>query len=195
MKRESLAPVAVVAVTVLFGLVCFLVWATRGRNVWLVRRKLAVGATLLGLTWAAAGCGDGPGGTTCYVPASTDLIVLDGLAGDEIVIGPEGPRTVDGRIIDRLGSVYSFLVADAAMPDSVRQRGDIAAADGSFDEAEEAFTIQIAADLPAGDYRLSFYRVSAAEATPGSEIWWYLLRILAPATSGQAAPASRAAGR
>ncbi len=189
MKRETWAPAAVVALTILFGLVSFLVWSTRGRNAWLLRRKLAVGAVLLGLTWTAAGCGDGPS-TLCYAPAPPDSVEIDGAAGSEITLAADGPRSVTGEVVRRLSDSFSFLITDEA--DSVRQREDIAAADGAFDSPQEAFAITIAPEIPPGDYRLSFHPVPAAEAVPMGAVEVLTLHLQAPA--GAAAPeASRAA--
>lgn len=155
-RKEFWVPLAVLGLTVLFAAVSLGVRATRGRSHWLIRRKLAVGAALLSLTWAASGCSDdGGGGVTCYVPAPPDNSFY--FAGDHyndqgLVLDLAEGTVLTGTIEHRTDELYSFVVVDSEQTQV--HAGSIVPADGAYDEYTEAFQADLGPDLAAGQYEL-----------------------------------------
>jgi hypothetical protein len=163
MKRELLAILAIGGVGVAFATISALVWTTRGRNSRLIRRKLALGATLLTLTGSAAGCGKER--VTCYAPPPPNQIELTG--GSLVEVDLQGDRVVHGEITACSGQDFSFQIADASNVE--QQRGPLVPTDGAFDESIEAFTLEVSADLMPGDYRLAFFALDAEEIGDGAD--------------------------
>ncbi len=180
-RRELWIPLAAAVLTAAFLLVSWLVRLSRG-NPWLLRRKLRLGAVLLGLTWAAAGCeGDGiTGGGTCYAPLPpSDEVEFDARFYDgrgwvlDLAQGSEMTGTLDYRT----SAAYAFqLVATGG---SEIQRGDLAASDGAFDESSEAFRLVLdPAGLPA-EALLRIYKRPADAIDAASKIFEQPLTIKA----------------
>ncbi|MHB8079594.1 MAG: hypothetical protein ACYDIE_10110 [Candidatus Krumholzibacteriia bacterium] len=164
-RREFWIPLAVLALTVAFALVSWLVRLSRG-NAWLIRRKLRLGALLLGLTWSAAGCdgADGGGIVTCYLPAPVDDVSFDAPFQDAtgLVLDLAQGSEMTGALVGRTSSAYAFQVMAG---DAEIQRGDLVATDGVFDEEAETFRVVLApAGLPAEGI-LRLYR-GPADAVP-----------------------------
>jgi len=169
-RKEFWVPLAVVGLTALFAVVSLLVRATRG-NPWFIRRKLAVGATLLTLTWAASGCsgddGPGGGGVTCYVPVPPNQFTFDAelFADGRLVVDLDEDAVIEGHVRDRSGEAFAFLLND---PDGEVARGSVAAVDGAFDENTEAISLDLGASLTPGDYEILFYVGAPETITPES---------------------------
>lgn len=158
-RREHWIPVAIAGLTAAFLLASWLVRLSRGHP-WLIRRKLRLGALLLGLTWSATGCDHG-GTTTCYVPARQDDVSFDDpFYGDsglrlDLAAGSE----MSGWIYGRTSPAYAFQLAEESGAEL--QRGPLAATDGAFDESTEAFRLALdPSGLPAAAV-LRLYRGQA----------------------------------
>ena len=139
-RREHWVPLAVVGLTAAFLLASWLVRLSRGHP-WLIRRKLRLGALLLGLTWSAAGCDQG--GTTCYAPVFLDDVLFDDpfLGESGLVLDLAAGSEMSGWINGRTSPAYAFQLAEEG--GSELQRGDLAATDGAFDESAEAFRLTL----------------------------------------------------
>jgi hypothetical protein len=167
-RRDLWIPLAVVSLTVAFVFVSFLVRLCRGHP-WLIRRKLRLGAVLLGLTWAAAGCdesgpgGAGGGGVTCYMPAPTDDIMIDDRfrtdSGYVLDLNVEHVLTGEVRYRTTVSYAFQLLLNEH----TVFLRGNLVAADGAFDESTEAFLMDLGTELPPTSYELRIYAGSVEE--------------------------------
>lgn len=153
-RRELWVPLAVVAITLAFVAVSALVRATGG-NPWLIRRKLRIGAVLLGLTWSAGGCDKITG--TCYDPIPGEHLEIDApfqvdsgyrldLAAGHVLTGTVAFRTSDS---------FAFQLSDADGAEV--RRGALTATDGAFDASVEAVSLDVGADLAPGEYELRCY--------------------------------------
>jgi hypothetical protein len=172
-------PLAAAAVALLFALICVLVRVSRGHP-WLVRRKLAVGALLLSLTWTAAGCKDGS--VTCYAPAPPDVIEFDAMFLDDggLVVNLANGTRLTGIVSNRTASSFAFLLADTAEVEI--GRGAITPADGAFDENNEDFVLEIGDAVDPGNYLLEIYAADSDGIVPGE------YRYRTPLTVVDAAP-------
>lgn len=176
-RRELWIPIAVIGLTLAFTLVSWLVRLSGGHP-WLIRRKLRLGAVLLGLTWSAAGC-NGPGSVTCYLPALEDDVHFDApfVSSAGLTLDLAAGSELTGEIFGPTSDVYAFQLL--AADDTEVRRGDLVATDGAFDESEEAFRIVLdPAGLPAtGTLRL--YRGAAAVIQPGELMTQLPLTVIA----------------
>lgn len=166
MRREHWIPLAVLGLTLAFVLVSWLVRLSRGHP-WLIRRKLRLGALLLGLTGAAAGCGEG-GTATCYLPAPVDEIYFDSQfrGQDGLVLDLGQGSELSGDLNGRSDSAYSYQIL---VDGTEARRGAVVAADGAFDAVTELFRIPLTpAGLPAAG-TLRVYR-GAADAIADSRL-------------------------
>ncbi|MFO7652996.1 MAG: hypothetical protein R6X25_04150 [Candidatus Krumholzibacteriia bacterium] len=166
-------PLAIIVLAVVFALVCLLVRLSRGHP-WFVRRKLAVGALLLSLTWSTSGCDDRPD-ATCYAPQPPEMQTFE---FDEQFL-PAGTLQLDvgagtqltGEVVDRDFDAFAFRLLSAGEQEVTR--GALIAADGAFDENTEPFVLDLGADVAPGEYKLEIYPGSPDVIEPGA----YLLRV------------------
>lgn len=156
-RRETWIPLAVVSLTIAFVLVSGLVRLSAG-NPWLIRRKLRLGALLLGLGWSAAGCdGNGPGSVTCYAPVLTDEFQVDDSFWTEqgYVLDLSAGHVLTGEILMRTASSYAFEVR--AGGETVVLTGELAATDGAFDESREPFQLDLGTEISPESYEVLVY--------------------------------------
>ena len=135
-----------------FVLISGLVVLSR-RHPYFVKKKLQLGALLISLSAAPFACNR----VACYSPAPTNVFEVE-QADDqdgEILLSRAASDTITGSIIRRVGEAFSYAILDSS--EKVEQSGDISAADGAFDEPDEAFTIAVDPQVPSGRYDLRFY--------------------------------------
>jgi len=160
MKNQYLA---LTGLFVAFGALCFLLWLTRGRNAWLLRHKLKVGAMILSLSsLAISGC-KSPTEVTCYVPAPQDEFIMNGPFNEQqslLLLLSEGHR-LSGSLRGSTLEAYSYTLVDMMFVEV--GRGALHAVDGAFDENEEPFFLDLDESIPAGFYELRFHVESLDE--------------------------------
>jgi hypothetical protein len=167
LKRHVVIPVLIAFVAAGFIAVSILVFFTRGRPS-LIRKKLKIGATLIYLTGLVS-CDLIDGGTpTCYVPLpppNVFHVVEPNPTRDHIDIDLSDSNIIRGIIERREGDEFSYRIVDGDSEE--RQRDDITALDGAFDEYTEDFEVPIKEDLETGSYFIHFFDVAAAEQVTG----------------------------
>jgi hypothetical protein len=153
MDNKYFLPIIVAGLTIVFVVVSIMVFVS-GKNAYFIKKKLRVGALLITLTGAAAGCGENI--VTCYDPIPSNLFHIDrSNQTNEITINPAVADTLSGRIENRNGEKFSFAVL--GQKDTVIQKDNIKAIDGAFDESLEEFRITIGKNIPSGSYNLRLY--------------------------------------
>jgi hypothetical protein len=169
LKRHVAIPVAIAFVAAAFIIVSSLVFFSRGRSS-LIRRKLRIGAALIYLTGLVS-CDlfGGDGLPTCYVPLPPPNefhIVEPSPSKNGIDVDLAMSNILRGVIERREGVDFSFRIEDDSAHE--RQRDDIAALDGAFDEYMENFEVSLREDLATGSYRIYFFDATAADQSSGS---------------------------
>jgi hypothetical protein len=164
LKRHVAIPVAITFVATAFIVISILVYFSRGRST-LIRRKLKLGAILIYLTGLVS-CDllDGGGTPTCYVPLPPPNefhIVEPGPNRNGIDVDLALSNVLLGVIERREGSEFSFRIEDEDRDE--RQRDDIAALDGTFDEYTEDFEVSIRENLATGSYTIHFFDAGAED--------------------------------
>ncbi len=164
LKRHVFIPVVITFVATAFIVISFLVFFTRGKPS-LIGKKLTIGAFLIYLTGLVS-CDliDGKKTPTCYVPLPPPNefhVVEPSPDKNGINIDLTSGNLVRGVIERREGEAFSYRIDDEVALE--RQRDDLAAADGAFDEYAEDFEVMIREDLPTGMYWIHFFDVDSAD--------------------------------
>lgn len=84
MKKELYLPTIIVALTLVFGIICLMVYLSDGNAYW-IKKKLKIGALLLTFTWFANSCEKGPFENTCYLPPMPDNSIWIKNSSDSLV--------------------------------------------------------------------------------------------------------------
>ena len=155
LKKELFIPLILAGLSLIFFIVCFLVFITRGNNSYFIKKKLKVGAMILALTAIVYPESYSYAQTIkCYVKPPSNVFFLD-QNKTEINIDLSKSNILAGKINFRKGTVFSYKVTDEK--DNVKQVDNIKALDDKFDEFEEAFQIKVSDYLPSGKYYIYFY--------------------------------------
>ena len=173
LKRHVFIPVVIFFVAAAFISISLLVYFSGGRSS-LIRKKLGIGAVLIYLTGLVS-CDLLDGGKptpTCYVPLPppNEFHIVEPSPGkDGIDLDLSEDNLLSGVIEGREGTEFSFRIEDGNAIE--RQRDDLAALDGAFDEYTEDFEVIVRDDLATGVYFIHFFDASAetqpADGTPG----------------------------
>lgn len=173
--RDPWRPILAVSLATAFLIVSWLVVLMRGHP-WLIKRKLKLGALLLGINGAVAGCDRG-GFVTCYAPAPYDWVHFDTpfATATGLLLDLSQGNALTGSLSNPSRSSYSFQLI---FEDEESQRGEIVAADGAFDEGSEDFFLSFATDNlpPKGILRL--HRCAAADIGPHTPIDEFRLTVV-----------------
>ncbi|MBM4119160.1 hypothetical protein FJ251_15775 [bacterium] len=174
-RKEIALPIAAVGLAAAFLIISGLVRLTRGHP-WLIRRKLRIGALLLGVNGAAAGCDRG-GGVTCYEPMPQNRIDFDAPfeTPSGLVLDLAAGSVLTGEILAPTGSAFSFQLT---FEETELQRGDLVPLDGAFDESSEAFSLTLDPDHLSARGMLRLYRSAAVDLEPRLMIEQYELTVL-----------------
>lgn len=150
---------------VAFATVSLLVILT-GRHPYFVAKKLRLGALILSLSGASAGCF----ATSCYVQAPPNNFTIDHphLSNDSITISKTSSDTISGKITLRDGNTFSYAIFDSS--GTLIVKDNIFPIDGSFDEDSEEFNIIPPPSIMPGIYELRFY--SAPEDSIQNTDWY-----------------------
>jgi hypothetical protein len=136
-----------------FGVISFLVFLTK-RHPYFVSKKLRIGALILSLSGVTAGCAQI---VSCYLPAPSNIFYVDqsDTSNNEITINRTTTDTITGKIENRSGTAFSYMIIDSV--NATVLKNDLTPADGVFDEAIEEFKIGLGHSLTPGNYNLRFY--------------------------------------
>lgn len=171
LKRHIFIPVVIAFVAAAFIAISFLVFFTGGKPS-LIRKKLGIGAFLIYLTGLVS-CDlidTRKSPPTCYVPLPppNEFHIVEpnpGKSGIDIDIASS--NIMKGVIERREGEKFSYRIEDESALE--RQRDDIAALDGAFDEYAEDFELMVRGDLTTGKYWIHFFDVESTDQPLGCE--------------------------
>lgn len=150
-KKELIIPISIIGLSITFAVITALLFFTKG-NKSLIKRKLKIGAVLLGLTAVVNSCGPLP--VTCYDPIDPNNFSLSGeiYQNGKYVIDLSQSTIIPGKIHFREGYDFSFRITDSVKTE--KQRNDIFALDGAYNEDTEDFEIPIDTNIAGGNYKL-----------------------------------------
>ena len=180
MKRELSTLLPLLLLGAAFLVVSALVFFSRG-NPKLVRRKLQIGAMMLGINAVAAGC---PPRITCYEPMPIEEMCLIDESevcrahGSTISVMTDETSRLRGRIMWRESTDLSYRVVDEQ--ENVLLRGKIEAVESRTGQSMELFEIAIdGSRLSPGPHQVELFAESldAAEQAASSPLSTYGLLV------------------
>ncbi len=155
MNNKFYAPISIVGLFIIFGIVSFLVIITKRHPFW-IHKKLKIGALLIYLTSASVGCPI----VSCYaqVVDYENIIDIDQQASENTIITDLAVSdTISGNISYRISEKFSFAIIDSL--NTPIQTENLQAVDGSFDEDSEEFKFELSNKIVPGSYTLNFYNI------------------------------------
>ena len=152
MNRKIIAGISLGLLFTAFVVVSIIVVITK-RHPYFVSKKLRLGALIISLSGISAGCIT----NTCYVSQQYNMFRIDQADTQNglIVINKSVSDSITGRIFERRGNTFSYIVADSS--DSIIIRENLAPEDGAFDENTEEIIIRFGNTIMPGNYELRFY--------------------------------------
>jgi len=170
MKKHLLIPVSLIVLSLLFLFFSFLVYISRNKAS-LIKKKLRIGALLLGMTGLSLSSCSTPPMRTCYKPAY-DLMFAIHTKSTSLqqrkVIKLMLPRqhTIKGQIRD-IYTQFSFCLHQG---NKIISKGNLLKAQRKMQHNRPIdFMITLDKNTPTGSYSLSFY-ISAAEKITSENI-------------------------
>lgn len=152
-QKDIFAPLAIVSLSVLFAVICFAVFITKGKSSFWISKKFKIGALLLTFSSVSTSCFF----SNCYVPETASFeLNSENFIDNSYVINLKENDTLTGTVYqdvnDKYELTYSFSIADSLSNNF--QEGNVYAYDGNFDESIDEFFLIINDTLPSGKYNL-----------------------------------------
>jgi hypothetical protein len=173
-KKELITPIAIISLSIIFALVSFAVYLTKGNSAFWISKKFKIGALLLTFTSIMA-CRPP---VTCYEPIPQDWITLDSINWEtsEVLLDSSENEIITGKISSITDSVYSYSFADSLGNEIFKE--NLQAIDGKFDEDEEEFTVPLGNSLFPGKYMIYFYNSVKEEQSDTVMLNYFNIRII-----------------
>jgi hypothetical protein len=152
MDKKIIAAISLGLLFTAFGIISLLVIVTK-RHPYFVGKKLRLGALIISLTGMSAGCPI----VQCYSPVQYNIFRIDQADTQNglIVIKKSVSDSITGKIYERHGNTFSYIVADSS--DSIIIKENLAPEDGAFDENTEEIIVRFGNTIMPGNYELRFY--------------------------------------
>ena len=156
MKKAVYIPLAVVILSAAFLIISLMVIFSRNKTPW-IKRKLRLGALLLGLTsLSATACKTDV--RMCYAQVQTDnLTMMKGNKSDystTINLKAGKKHTLIYKVTTRYCKAYSFCITKGK---EIIHRGEMNPVDGKLDARSEILNLILPASIPAGSYKLKLF--------------------------------------
>ncbi|HNW50878.1 MAG TPA: hypothetical protein PKH79_07345 [Prolixibacteraceae bacterium] len=184
LKKISI-PALLVILSGAFLLVSFMLYLHKGKSAKWVARKMRIGGLILSLTTILNACDpaqtaaliDNNPPWTCYLVGAPqekqNVFYLKNTSDSIILLNRHNRYTIEGEIRKRTAETYSYAIYDFL--DSIAQKDNIKAKDGSFDEKTEPFEIKVDNSLK-GKYLIRFYPADK-DSQPGWSDQYFNLKI------------------
>lgn len=149
-----------------FLIVSLGVYVTKGKNAYLLAKKLRIGAFLITLSFSLGlvGCEKGePPPPMCYDPVSTFIEFEEDTDSDyNLDVSLSETKILSGTVNFGLGSPLKYKITQTDEDNTVIEydSGVLEADDGEFDSSQEEFTITLNPHLEPGQYNLDICEFS-----------------------------------
>jgi hypothetical protein len=157
-KKETLIPFAFMALSLLFIIVCAMVYLSGGKSNKWITRKMRIGGLLLTMTTFSC---NGSRHVKCYDAVPLNFMSLKNTGENAIEINIDTNNVMLGTISGRHGSNFSFSIIDKS--GKAIQKDFVLPVDSGFDAAYEDFKFAIDKKISEGQYELKFYASSPVE--------------------------------
>ncbi|MBN1798431.1 MAG: hypothetical protein JW822_07630 [Spirochaetales bacterium] len=176
-KKYMIIPVILAVLGAAFAVVCFLVYISRGKYIF-IRQKLKIGALILSLTAFSCSCQSNQDDIVlCYkATAPTPRITFSNELNQnqELIVDPLVNRAITGTIQedDQSYPAYSFRIVDAK--GTVLQKDELTVTETSGKQPRElCFEIAIDQDIPLGAYTLRLYYADLKNQEKNPDSYFY----------------------
>lgn len=158
--KKWIAPFALAGLFTAFAVVCLLLAFKKGKREKWIARKMKLGAMIIAISGIAAGCTP-ESVINCYDPVAENIFSFDKTdSADYRVIIANFPAdtVVTGKIYSRTYNEYTFEILKADSQ-SV-QKGNLIPTDGSFNDSDESFKINLNTQIDTGKYFLNIFAIT-----------------------------------
>lgn len=157
-KKETLIPFAFMALSLLFIIVCAMVYFSGGKSKKWIARKIRIGGLLLTMTVVSC---NGGRQVKCYDTALSNYMSINNKGEDAIEINIDTNNVLVGTISGRHGDNFSFSIIDKS--GKLIQRDFVLPVDSGFNTTYEDFKLAIDKKISEGQYQLKLYASSPKE--------------------------------
>lgn len=160
MKNNAYIYICLIGLFTAFGVISMLVYFTKANNKYLLKKKLALGAVIIGLTAVTNGCAPL---VTCYdVALSPVVICTDSVNNDGMIILHQGDQTINFDCQYLYYQDVSFKISN--------DTNDIFSGDcvKTVTDSSTTLLINTPRDLNVGNYKLKLYYLRAIELDENS---------------------------
>lgn len=165
-KKDLILPLLIILGSILFAVICAIVFVTGGQSKKWIARKLKIGAFLLTLNAAMPGSAQEIE-ISCYDIAESDLLILKNNK-TELIFNKSEPLSIEAFIDYRISTEYTYWINDEK--NNVLKQGTIQAFDGSFDKWKEEIKVEIENEFETGTYFFAFFNIPITEQKEGLAI-------------------------
>lgn len=165
MKNQNLSFIAIIGLSVVFGIVSLALFLSKGKNKYFLKKKLAIGATIIALTTMANSCRPV---VTCYaVAAEPELEVQDSVNNMQQIILKGSDNQID---FDCYGMYYENLSFKLLENSNIVELGDCQMIEDSSG-ITTGVRIVLNPDTENGSYTLNLYSVKSTDLNEDSYIY------------------------
>lgn len=156
-KNEYLVPVGIVLLSIVFSVVCFMVFISKGKSAYWISRKMRVGGLLLTLTALMNlnhSCDRDKKNApmvNCY-----DVMPEMYISLEKDTVYMNNSNLITGSVYGYSDNTFSYNITDTSSTISL-QKGLLVAKDGQFNGDTEAFEIALDSSLKTGRYVMKVF--------------------------------------
>ena len=170
MKKELYIPIIVIALTIVFAAVSLMVYLSNGKHYW-IKKKLKIGAILLGLTFYANSC-DVPPEVTCYDPAMPNNYLMLDQYGDTLTYS-----IADTMRIEIANTTYPYFSYELLNDTQDIIKSDILENRDTLTTNNYASSIIFNEEFTPGTYKISFYGELSEQIQKTEILGTYIIRV------------------
>ena len=165
MKNQNLSFIALIGLSVVFGIVSFALFLSKGKNKYFLKKKLAIGAAIITLTSMATSCRPV---VTCYaVAAEPELEVQDSVNDMQHIVLQGSDNQID---FDSYGMYYENLSFKLLENSNTVELGDCQMIQDSTSQTT-GVRIALNPETENGLYTLNLYSVKSTNLNEDSYIY------------------------
>ncbi|MFH1052366.1 MAG: hypothetical protein V1779_15705 [bacterium] len=152
MKKELYIPLIIVALTLMFGIICLMVYLSDGNAYW-IKKKLKIGALLLTITWFVNSCEKSPTiEVTCYDPMPPKNTIWINNSNDTLIYSVKDTMFI--HIINPSFPFYSFDITDSSLKSI---KSDILKKQNDTTSYDKFYILILTNDFEIGKYIINFF--------------------------------------
>jgi hypothetical protein len=167
MKKELFLPLIIFALTLVFAVICLMVYLSKGNAYW-IKRKLKIGALLLTFTWITNSCEKVPPVVECYMMPPKENTIWINSTSDSMKFNLSDTMFV--QIQNATYPFFSFDILDESL--NSKKSGILQKYDDSLNYGNMYFIV-FQPELDLGKYQINFYGETEEVVTKQNKIISY----------------------